>query len=132
MNDEMVVVLDASALLALVFKEPGADVVVEALKAGTQMSAVNAAEVASCLHREGRTASNISILFEELPISILPFDLNSAMVCGRYRPDTDHLGLGLGDRACLATACLQAGTALTADRAWAQLDLQGFDIRCIS
>ena len=128
----MVVVLDASALLALVFREPGADVVVEALKAGTQMSAVNAAEVVSRLHREGWTALNISILFQELPISVLPFDLNSAMVCGSYRPDTDHLGLGLGDRACLATAYLQAGTALTADRAWTQLDLHGVDIRCIS
>ena len=75
---------------------------------------------------------NIGILFQELPISILPYELNPAMECGRYRPDTDKLGLGLGDRACLATAYLQAGTALTADRAWAELDLQDVDIRCIS
>ena len=127
----MALVLDASALLALVSRELGADVVVEALKAGTQMSAVNAAEVVARLHREGWTALNISIILKELPISILPFDLNSAMVCGSYRPDTGHLGLGLGDRACLATVYLQAGTALTADRAWTQLDLQGVYIRCI-
>ena len=127
----MTFVLDASALLALVFREPGADVVVEALKAGTQMSAVNAAEVASRLHQEGWTAFGVNALFQELPISILPFDLNTAMLCGRYRPVTDHLGLSLGDRACLATAYLEAGTALTADRAWTQLDLQGVDIRCI-
>ena len=132
MNDAKVVVLDASALLSLVFRERGADVVVEALKAGTQMSAVNAAQVESHLHREGWTALNISILFRELPISILPFDLSSAMVCGRYRTETDHLDLGLGERACLTTAFLQAGTSLTADRAWTELDLKGVNIRCIS
>ena len=127
----MAFVLDASALLALIFREPGADVVNTALKAGAQMSAVNVAEVASRLHQEGWTAFGVNVLFQELPILILPFGFNTAALCGRYRPLTDHLGLSLGDRACLATAHLQAGTALTADRAWTQLDLEGVTISSI-
>lgn len=127
----MAFILDASALLALIFREPGADVVGTALKAGAQMSAVNVAEVASRLHQEGWTAFGVNALFQDLPILVLPFDFNTAALCGRYRPLTDHLGLSLGDRACLATAYLQAGTALTADQVWAQLDLEGVAISCI-
>ena len=124
-------ILDASALLAVVLKEPGADVVLDALNTGARMSAVNAAEVASRLHQEGWTTFQVNAVFQELPVQILPFDLDAAILSGRYRPVTQFLGLSLGDHACLATAYLQAGTALTADRAWAQLDLQGIDIRCI-
>ena len=124
-------ILDASALLAVVLKEPGADVVLDALNTGARMSAVNAAEVASRLYQEGWTTFQVNDIFQELPVQILPFDLNTALLCGHYRPLTDHLGLSLGDRACLATAYLQSGTALTADRAWAQLDLEGVDISCI-
>ena len=127
----MAFILDASALLALIFREPGADVVGTALKAGAQMSAVNVAEVASRLHQEGWTAFGVNALFQDLPILVLPFDFNTAALCGRYRPLTDHLGQSLGDRACLATAYLQAGTALTADQVWAQLDLEGVAISCI-
>ena len=127
----MAFILDASTLLALIFREPGADVVGTALKAGAQMSAVNVAEVASRLHQEGWTAFGVNALFQDLPILVLPFDFNTAALCGRYRPLTDHLGLSLGDRACLATAYLQAGTALTADQVWAQLDLEGVAISCI-
>lgn len=124
-------VLDASALLAVILKEPGSDAVLEAMKSGAQMSAVNAAEVASRLHQEGWMTYQVTAVFDELPVQVLPFDLDTAMLTGRYRPLTDHLGLGLGDRACLATACLYAGTALTADRAWSDMDLEGVHVQCI-
>ncbi len=124
-------ILDASALLAVVLKEPGADVVLDALNSGAQMSAVNAAEVASRLHQEGWTTFQVNAVFQELPVQILPFDLNAAILTGRYRPATQPWGLSLGDRACLATGYLQASTVLTADRAWTQFDLQDIDVRCI-
>ena len=127
----MAFVLDASALLAVVFREPGADAVRTALKAGAQMSTVNAAEVASHLFQDGWTAFGVNALFQGLPIFVLPFDLNTALLCGHYRPLTDHLGLSLGDRACLATAYLQVGTALTADRAWTQVGYPRRRLRCI-
>ena len=127
----MPLILDASAVLAVVLEESGEKWVLEAMAAGAEMSSVNAEEVTSRLCREGWTTMEIRSLFQELSILVLPFDLDAAILSGQYRPATQPLGLGLGDRACLATAYLQACPVLTADRAWMQLDLQGVDIRCI-
>ena len=123
--------LDASAMLALVFKEPGAEVVVEALRSGVCMSSVNAAEVAARLHEEGWQAPQVALVFDELGVRVLPFAVDVALLSGRYRAATRSLGLGLGDRACLATARIQGCPLLTADRAWAELDLEGVEVRCI-
>ena len=95
------------------------------------MSAVNVAEVASRLHQEGWTEFQVNTVFHELPVEVLAFDLDTAMLSGRYRPLSDHLGLSLGDRACLATSYLRAGTALTADSAWSVLELQGVEVQLI-
>ncbi len=114
-------VLDASAVLAEVFDEPGADAVFDALQSGAAISAVNVAEVAAKLHTAGWADEDVALVFEG--IDIVPFDARHALLSGRYRPATRSLGLGLGDRACLATANLQQCPALTADRAWEALDI---------
>ena len=124
-------VLDASALLTVVLEETGADIVVEALRSGAVMSAVNVAEVAARLHQENWTESEVALVFDVLGIEIVPFDADGALLSGRYRPATQGLGLGLGDRACLATARIEKCPVLTADRIWAQLGIEGVDIRCI-
>ena len=124
-------ILDASAVLAVVLDEPGEEFVLEAMAAGAEMSSVNAEEVASRLYREGWTTLEIRTLFQELSILVLPFDFDAAILSGQYRPATQPFGLGLGDRACLATGYLQACPVLTADRVWTQLNLQGIDVRCI-
>ena len=124
-------ILDASATLAAILEEAGAGVVVEALRSGAAMSAVNVAEVAARLHREGWNESEVALVFDELGIEILPFDADAALLSGRYRLATQGLGLGLGDRACLATARMEECPALTADRIWKRLDLDGVEIRCI-
>ncbi len=123
-------VLDASAILAVVFVEPGSDVVARALRTGAATSAVNAAEVAARLNEDGWLETEIALTFDELRVEILPFDLQCALQTGRYRPATRRHGLGLGDRACLATARLQGLPALTSDRAWSTLDLD-VEIVCI-
>ena len=71
---------------------------------------------------------DIALVFEGM--EIVPFDDRHALLSGRYRPVTRSLGLGLGDRACLATATLRGWPALTADRAWVNLDV-GAEIVCI-
>jgi len=124
-------VLDASALLTVILEETGADVIVEALRSGAVMSAVNVAEVAARLHQESWTESEVALVFGGLGIEIVPFDIDDALLSGQYRLATQGLGLGLGDRACLATARMEACPVLTADRIWTQLDLEGVDIRCI-
>ena len=125
------VVLDASAVLAVILREPGTVQVIEALRSGASMSAVNVAEVAARLHQEGWDQPEVALVFEELGIQILPFEVDVALLSGRYRNLTRHLGLGLGDRVCLATACLAGSPALTADRAWVHLDVDGVEVRCI-
>ena len=124
-------VLDASAALALILQEPGAEQVIDALRSGASMSAVNVAEVAARLHQEGWDQAEVALVFNELDIQILPFDADTALLSGSYRVPTRHLGLGLGDRACLATARIAASPALTADRAWVDVDIEGVEVCCI-
>ena len=124
-------VLDASAVLAVVLEEPGADVVVEALRSGAAMSTVNVAEVAARLHQDGWTESEVALVFETLGIEVLPFGPEAALLSGRLRTETRRLGLGLGDRACLATGRVEGGPILTSDRSWQTLDVAGIEIRCI-
>ena len=125
------VVLDASAVLAVILEEPGAEVVVEALRSGTVMSAVNVAEVASRLHQDGWTESEAAFVFDNLGIEVLPFDREVALMSGRYRTLTSRLGLRLGDRACLATGRVEECPVLTADRSWLKIGIAGLDIRTI-
>lgn len=124
-------VLDASAALALILQEPGAEQVIDALRSGASMSAVNVAEVAARLYQEGWDQAEVTLVFDELDIQILSFDADTALLSGSYRVPTRHLGLCLGDRACLATARVAASPALTADRAWIDLDIEGVEVRCI-
>ena len=63
-------VLDASAVLAVVLEEPGADVVVEALRSGAAMSSVNVAEVAARLDQDGWSESEVALVFESLGIAL--------------------------------------------------------------
>lgn len=58
-----------------------------------------------------------------LRLDVVPFDAETALLAGRLRAVTRHLGLSLGDRACLALAIRENATALTADRNWTDLDL---------
>ena len=125
------IVLDASAVLAVILEEPGADVVVEALRSGAAMSTVNVAEVAARLHQDGWSTSEVALVFGSLGIEVLPFDPESALLSGRLRAATRKFGLGLGDRACLASGLVEGCPVLTSDRSWRDLDIADVDIRCI-
>lgn len=120
--------LDASAILAALYEEPGCDRVHEALIAGAAMSTVNVAEVSAHLRAHDWRSDQVKDVVEDLGIDILPFDRTTALLSGAYRPRTHHLGLGLGDRACLATARRQRLPVLTADRAWGRVKLRGVNV----
>jgi len=121
-------ILDASAILAALYEEPGVTRVHEALIAGAAMSTVNVAEVSAHLRAHDWTSGQVTDVFDDLSIEVLPFDRATALLSGAYRPRTDHLGLGLGDRACLATARRARLPVLTADRAWGRLKIRGVRI----
>lgn len=123
--------LDASAVLAVIFEETGADTVRQALNRGSVVSSVNASEVVARLQQEGWTAAETSGILVEMGLDITPFDWETALLAGLYRSPTRPSGLGLGDRACLATGRRLGLPVLTADRAWTKLSLRGVTIRCI-
>ncbi len=123
------VVLDASAVLALLHEEPGADVVADAL-ARALVSAVNLSECVAQLVAAGVRDADARAALELLGLTVVPFDAEQAWDAGCLRTATRRLGLSLGDRACLALARLRGLPVLTADRAWVRLDV-GVEVRPI-
>ncbi len=117
------VVLDSSAVLAALQKEPGGDLVLSSLD-GAAISAVNFAEVVSKLARTGGDLSQVLADLQDLVSEICPFDADQAVAVGQLAAVTRDLGLSLGDRACLSLAKSLGVPALTADQAWAKLDPQ--------
>lgn len=116
------VVLDASALLARIWREPGFEKV-EAAITGALISAVNMAEVVQKLVDRGVPTVTMLDIMSALPCRTEVFDAELAFTSGLLRRETRQKGLSLGDRACLALAMLHHAPVLTADRAWAELDL---------
>ena len=111
------VVLDASALLALLRDEPGAGKVAETI-ADARMSSVNFAEVVSHFIHVGMPADQVDDMLRPLPMAIVEADQALATIAGRLRAATAEAGLSLGDRFCLALAHRDALPALTADKQW--------------
>jgi ribonuclease VapC len=122
-------VLDASALLALLNEEPGG-VAVAALAESTAISSVSWCEAFGKLRAAGVPDEELRTTMGETGIAVVPFARDDAEVAGDLLPRTRILGLSLADRACLALAGRLGVPAVTADRAWATLDV-GVDIVCI-
>ena len=118
----MTAVLDASALLALLWREPGHDIAATYIP-GAIVSTVNLSEVyAKCADR-GLDLDTVRGLLTGLQLTIVDFDSHQAFVAGDLRSRTRKAGLSLGDRACLAAASVHKAQAVTADRAWTALGL---------
>jgi ribonuclease VapC len=115
-------VLDASALLAFLNDEPGAERIGDLLP-GAIISAVNFSEVVAKLAERGVPSGEIHELLDEVSLEIVEFDLALAYDAGLLRPATRQIGLSLGDRACLTLAQRLGLSAWTTDRAWNSLQL---------
>jgi ribonuclease VapC len=114
-------VLDASALLAFLFNEPGADSVAEVLGSAS-ISTVNWAEVYQHAHRHG-DMPRVRALLERIGLEIAPLSAGDAELAGELREPTRHLGLSLADRCCLALAIRAGVPVLTADSQWPRAEL---------
>jgi len=120
-------VLDASALLALVREEPGADRVRSVIDEGALISVVNWAEVLANLVIGSPDPDEVSAM--ALPggpgtrLHLAPFDDEQARETARLVRYTRSLGLSLADRAALALAKQRQLRVLTTDRAWRSLRL---------
>lgn len=118
-------ILDASALIAVLHDEPGADTVVDAIAATAAVSVVNWAETLSKVAADGSDPQLVVDGFQESesPLVVEPLTAADCIEVARLRPLTKDLGLSLADRACLALAGRLQIPVLTADRHWAGLAL---------
>lgn len=114
--------LDASAVLAVLFGEAGGERVMPDMSASA-LGAVNLSEVVSKLIDRGCSSAEALALAATLTCEIVPLDEDLALRTGALRRVTRSRGLSLGDRACLALAEREGLPVLTADRTWATLDL---------
>lgn len=122
-------VVDASALLALLNAEPGAEVVAEALP-GAVISAVNLSEVVAKLCEAEMPEKAIRQALHPLGLAVESFDEDQAYQAGILRAATKSAGLSLGDRGCLSLAQRLGVPALTADKTWLELSV-GVTVRII-
>jgi PIN domain nuclease of toxin-antitoxin system len=113
----MSIVLDASAIIAMLRGERGAAKVAAAI-AGARVSSVNYAEVISHFIHAGMPEQLVDAMLDPLPLAVVPMDKALAQVAGRLRALTASAGLSLGDRFCLALARRDGLPAWTSDQNW--------------
>lgn len=121
-------VLDASAILAILNREPGWETAAELVTPGCFVSTVNLSEVVAKLRERGVSESDIEVELAGMDLEVILFSHAQAMDAGFLRPFTIAGGLSLGDRACLALARDLRLPALTGDGAWRAVDV-GVEIR---
>lgn len=115
-------ILDASALLAVMLGESGADAV-HAVLDRAKIGAVNLSEVVAKLQERGVPDDAIDQSLADLDLTVVPFDQDQAMRAGKLRLATRGAGLSLGDRACLAVADALEAVAITTDQSWTKLSV---------
>jgi len=117
------IVLDASALLAVLNREPGADKLTPELLSHSASSTVNLAEVHSKLVGRGLTPEDAWEATLSPVREAVAFTEEHARTAGSLVSVSRALGLSLGDRACLALGLALKVPVYTADRSWKNLKL---------
>lgn len=117
------VVLDASAVLAVIHQERGFEKLTADLLLRAVISTVNLAEVQSKLVRSGWASEDAWEDATNLIGEIAPFTADHAHVAGDLIAETRSLGLSFADRACLSLGLDLKAPVYTADRSWKNLKL---------
>jgi PIN domain nuclease of toxin-antitoxin system len=116
-------VLDSSAVLALLNREPGAEQLTAELLSVAACSTVNLAEVHSKLVSLGLSEREAWAAATSPVNEFVDFTATHAQLAGDLVRQTRPLGLSLGDRACLALGIDLGVPVYTADRLWKKLRL---------
>ncbi|MGL5796056.1 MAG: type II toxin-antitoxin system VapC family toxin [Waterburya sp.] len=112
-------VLDASAILALLNNETGADRVQSILEnAPCVMSVVNWSEVARKLLGKDLAVKPIAESLQAVGLEFKSFDYGLAVATAQILAPP----LSLGERACLSLAATLGAIALSADQIWLTFD----------
>jgi PIN domain nuclease of toxin-antitoxin system len=117
------VVFDASAILALLQQEPGAEKLTEKIREKAVASTVNLAEVQGKLVKKGMPPE---MAWENALAAVAeaePFTSRQASIAGSLIPKTEKLGLSLGDRSCLALAIALNAPVYTTEQVWRNLKI---------
>jgi PIN domain nuclease of toxin-antitoxin system len=117
------IVLDASALLAVLNREAGADKLTPQLLSAATSSTVNLAEVHGKLVERGLSPRDAWEATVSPIREAKDFSADHARTAGSLIAQTRSLGLSLGDRACLALGLALGAPVYTADRSWKNLKL---------
>ena len=123
-------VLDASAVLALVRDEPGANKVATHIGRAA-ISAVNLQEVIKELLVSGLDEPLIRERLDELRLDVRAHNVDAAYAAAALHEQTRQFGRGLGDRSCLALALQLGVPALTADREWKKVKVKSLKLEHI-
>ena len=118
----MTLVLDASAVLAVINGEPGAEMV-QNVWMDASISAVNYSEVIAKLVDSGLDDTDTIDILDALPLTVHDVDVAQARQAGLLRRQSREHGLSLGDRACLALAVSLGLPVMTADHVWTEMDV---------
>lgn len=124
------VVLDASAILAMLRAEPGAEQVAEVIGEAL-VSVINEAEVIGKLIWRGQSPEQALQVVRSLPYKLVNLDSDLCRRAGSWWGVTKPQGLSLADRCCLALAQRERLPALTTDTGWTKIALK-VDVRLIS
>ncbi len=122
-------VVDASAVLALLQGEPGADTIA-ALDAAPTINAVNLLEVHTVLRRQGINPVAAGTIIDALRLRVVPFVGGLIPHASAIHAAGRRKGLSLADAVCLATAQVLALPVYTADRAWRDV-ADGVEVRLV-
>jgi ribonuclease VapC len=117
------VVLDASALLAILSEEAGAAKLTPRLLSRATVSTVNLAEVHSKLVSRGLDSDDAWDAALGPVHASEPFTVEQARIAGDLVAQTRSRELSLGDRACLALGIALRAPVYTADKSWKGLHL---------
>ena len=128
-----VIIVDASAVIAFLQREPGHETVEQALQSDRcVVSAANQSEIISKALDRGVTPDAIVSILAELSYAVLDLKVEDGVQAGLMRLPTRAAGLSLGDRLCLATAQRLQAQVVTADGVWLSVaETLGLDIQCI-
>lgn len=123
------VVVDASAVLALLNQETGSEEILQVIN-NTAISSVNLSEVIAKLAEAGISEEIIGQIILNLNLEVILFNQHQAFKAGMLRPATKSIGLSFGDRACLALGLILNQPVITTDRLWSYLNI-GIEIRVV-
>lgn len=123
------VVIDASAVLALLNQESGSEEILQYI-GNAAISSVNLSEVIAKLADAGIPEADINQILLNLNLEVVVFNEEQALKAGMMRPATKSIGLSVRHRACLALGILLNQPVVTTERLWSSLSV-GIEIRVV-